>query len=336
MKRFLVIGIIFLFLCCNISFTTLSDDNSGNLNGKTLYVGGSGEGNYKRIQDAIDNASDGDTVFVYSGTYYGTINVHKSITLQGEDKHSTIIDGNLTTLSLITIKKDNTQILGFTIRNATYENPINFGAGIFIESSNNVISDNIITDVYYGIYSRDTYDDNYISNCIISNCTIRRTNTGITLWGGSANNIYNNRLLNNNVGIQLRGAWFNTISNNIFENNNGGITFYYWYMDGGSSFNKITYNSFIDNGCGIGIEGGDTNSNLISNNNFIDNSKSLRFFYPITPNINIIIRNYWDRPRLLPKLIFGFRVFILPFPWALIDWFPAKEPYGIPIPEVLR
>jgi len=34
-------------------------------NGKTLYVGGTGEDNYTTIQDAIDDASEGDTVFVY-------------------------------------------------------------------------------------------------------------------------------------------------------------------------------------------------------------------------------------------------------------------------------
>ena len=33
--------------------------------GNTLYVGGTGEGNYTKIQDAIDNASDGDTVYVF-------------------------------------------------------------------------------------------------------------------------------------------------------------------------------------------------------------------------------------------------------------------------------
>ena len=38
-------------------------------NDNTLYVGGSGEGNYTKIQDAIDDASDGDIVFVYNGTY---------------------------------------------------------------------------------------------------------------------------------------------------------------------------------------------------------------------------------------------------------------------------
>ncbi|RLF42667.1 MAG: hypothetical protein DRN17_07450, partial [Thermoplasmata archaeon] len=40
--------------------------------GNTLYVGGSGEGNYSSIQDAVDNASNGDTIYVYddSSPYY--------------------------------------------------------------------------------------------------------------------------------------------------------------------------------------------------------------------------------------------------------------------------
>ena len=36
-----------------------------NINGKTLYVGGNGLNNYTSIQPAIDNASNGDTIFVY-------------------------------------------------------------------------------------------------------------------------------------------------------------------------------------------------------------------------------------------------------------------------------
>jgi hypothetical protein len=45
-----------------------------------LYVGGTGEGNYSRIQDAIDDAVDGDTVFVYddSSPYYEHIRINKS------------------------------------------------------------------------------------------------------------------------------------------------------------------------------------------------------------------------------------------------------------------
>ena len=36
-----------------------------NLYGNILYVGGSGPGNFTSIQDAVNNASEGDTVFVF-------------------------------------------------------------------------------------------------------------------------------------------------------------------------------------------------------------------------------------------------------------------------------
>ena len=49
--------------------------------GNTLYVGGSGPGNYTSIQEAIDNSEDGDTVFVYddSSPYYENLVIEKSI-----------------------------------------------------------------------------------------------------------------------------------------------------------------------------------------------------------------------------------------------------------------
>ncbi|MCK4443471.1 MAG: hypothetical protein KAW09_02940, partial [Thermoplasmata archaeon] len=40
-----------------------------NAKATTLFVGGSGPGNYTTIQGAIDAASLQDTVFVYNGTY---------------------------------------------------------------------------------------------------------------------------------------------------------------------------------------------------------------------------------------------------------------------------
>ena len=62
-------------------------------NGNILYVGGDGPNNYTFIQQAINHANDGDTVFVYSGIYYESIIIYSEIHLIGEDKHSTVIDG---------------------------------------------------------------------------------------------------------------------------------------------------------------------------------------------------------------------------------------------------
>ena len=86
-------------------------------NGNTLFVGGSGPGNYTRIQDAINDANDGYTVFVYNGTYYENVWVGKSISLIGEDKYTTIIDGqNIPNNNTVLIFADNVILKGFTTR----------------------------------------------------------------------------------------------------------------------------------------------------------------------------------------------------------------------------
>ena len=76
-RKALVVGVIVLFIGVSIMPITgslmikkqVSTNNEttcipGNIRGNTLYVGGSGPGNYSSIQDAIYAASDGDTVFL--------------------------------------------------------------------------------------------------------------------------------------------------------------------------------------------------------------------------------------------------------------------------------
>ena len=77
-------------------------------NGNTLYVGGSGEGNYTKIQHAIDDASDGGTVFVYddSSPYNENLNVDKSINLIGEDRNTTIINTSYSYLVIVSADSD--------------------------------------------------------------------------------------------------------------------------------------------------------------------------------------------------------------------------------------
>ncbi len=44
---------------------------------------------------------------------------------------------------------------------------------------------------------------------------------------------------------------------------------------------------------------------------------------------NIWNENYWNRPRFLPKLIFGRIGIYYLAPWINVDWHPAQEPYDI-------
>ena len=78
----LVFGVIFLFICTgitpSIAVDTVKNSSLPISNGKTLYVGGGDPGNYTRIQDAIDNASDGDTIYVYNGTFIEFITITNS------------------------------------------------------------------------------------------------------------------------------------------------------------------------------------------------------------------------------------------------------------------
>ena len=94
-RKWMAVGLILLFVgTCLIPATAQNNvKQSPTSRGEWLYVGGSGTGNYSSIQRAIDNANDGDTVFVYSGTYYEYINVNKSINLIGENNIKTIING---------------------------------------------------------------------------------------------------------------------------------------------------------------------------------------------------------------------------------------------------
>ena len=71
---------------------------------------------YATIQEAINNANEGDTVFVRAGTYYEHVVVNKAISLIGEDPSSTIIDGNESG-TVVFITADNVDVDGFMIQN---------------------------------------------------------------------------------------------------------------------------------------------------------------------------------------------------------------------------
>jgi pectin methylesterase-like acyl-CoA thioesterase len=76
---------------------------------------------YLTIQGAINAPEmvNGNEIFVASGTYYESITVNKSVSIVGEDRSSTIIDGN-GAIKVIYVTADNVEIRNFTVQNGTF------------------------------------------------------------------------------------------------------------------------------------------------------------------------------------------------------------------------
>jgi len=72
------------------------------------------QGDGTPIQDAIDDAEPGDTIYVHAGTYVKNLVVRKSLTLVGENRSTTVIDGD-GSADIIRVCADGCTIRGFTI-----------------------------------------------------------------------------------------------------------------------------------------------------------------------------------------------------------------------------
>lgn len=63
------------------------------------------------IQEAINNATLGDTISVSSGLYYERVIINKTVTLVGENMETTIVDGSFGG-SVFQITADNVNVMG--------------------------------------------------------------------------------------------------------------------------------------------------------------------------------------------------------------------------------
>jgi parallel beta-helix repeat protein len=237
--KILVVGVIILLigLCINPS--------TGNIIDKTTIMDSRPDG---YIQNLIDNANDGDIIYIPSGVYYENIIIDKPISLIGEDKSTTIVDGNDNGI-VVEISSNFVNLTEFTVRNSN-------NIGIYIVDSKFCrISENIIeyhinqNNVAEGIAIKDS---SYIaiSRNIITNC-----NTGIFLWHRNDNcSVSDNIITNNGDGIEMWDVIHCNISNNIIKNNSySGIFGSLGMWPNGPNYNMIYGNTIIDSG-GHGIE----------------------------------------------------------------------------------
>lgn len=237
-KKGNIFAVIILLITLNIGSSNgmvLENFSILSFDGKTLYVGGSGPGNYSEIQDAINDASDGDTVFVFSGIYSADIIVDKSISLIGENQETTVIEwGN----DGISIYANGVTVMRFTIQNC---GGFWHRCGVYVGSNHNTISYVSITNngVLNGIFIEESYNNTISDNIVANNNYI-----GIRL-DYSANNIITRNFISNVAanGIDISNSYDNEIySNTVTQCDLGGIIL--------SSFcesNKIYHNNFLNN-----------------------------------------------------------------------------------------
>lgn len=212
---------------------------------------------YSTIQDAIDAANSGDTVYILNGTYVqsGTININKSLTLDGESESGVTIDasGNGTGYG-IKVEADNVTLSNFTLTPPQVDGVEGSSGG------------------GYAIHATFDHGSPYsaLSNLTIENITIDNGNrTGFDIHG------YNGVTLTNLTstdaaygnGIQLTGCTDATVTGCTTSGNAwGGVAVYCSnssYLNRGSD--NITFDfaaNSVDESFYIEDEFGLTNTNI--------------------------------------------------------------------------
>jgi parallel beta-helix repeat protein len=206
----------------------------------TLNVGGTGPGNYSTIQEALDTAAPGDTIFIYHGTYYESLLVEKPLMLIGEDNTTTIIDGGGTGF-VVTLAAGHSTLSGFTITHSKKKFPL---AGVYLTSDSNIVSNCVLTDNFYGmqlgygtkynLINNNTifhngrcgiYFNHSSNNRLIGNLVRDQPVNGFGLFEFSNNNtIINNTLMQNMYsGVNIRESYDNQVIGNTFVENQNGL-----------------------------------------------------------------------------------------------------------------
>jgi parallel beta-helix repeat protein len=229
---------------------------------------------FSSIQDAIDAVAIGGTVNVAAGTYHENVVIDKQVTIEGEDKTTTIIDGG-SSGNVIEITADNAEISGFTIQNS--------GSDL----------SHIISNEAAGIALGE------VSGVVVEDNIIKGNFAGIGLTGSTGNDINSNTFINNLFGIYI-GSDSAPSTANVIERNDisGSIhsdiavpgkdpihTGDAIYLDKNCNSNTIEYNTLTGNGQN-GIYAWKSGSHIIRGNTINNNQNGIQLMGSSTNTIS--------------------------------------------------
>ena len=171
---------------------------------------------WNSIQEGINDASNGDIVYVYQGIYSENVVLDKSVTLTGEKSGCTIIDAH-NRADCLYILANYATITGFTLRNSGAEIYPQRDAGIDINSCNVTIKQCNIISNNHGILVQKSFS-------FIDECFIDKNDVGV-YFKGDNNTIRQCVITNNSIGIAADQVKHNTLTNLLIHNNSQGIHF---------------------------------------------------------------------------------------------------------------
>jgi len=234
-----------------------------------------GPADFHTIQEAINAASPGDTIYVRTGTYYESVTIRTdNLTVTGERKENTIIDGEGKEYTVVLYDAEHVNFSGFTIRNARQYDVYLYSPSGYSWGNNHIKSNKVGTIVLSWLSISNKIEENTINKGIFipAGCdrNIIRGNdiTGyIHLRGANDCTIEYNNIIDSEIGIYLYAevegyACGNTIRYNNLISNTQGISGYTWKSYG----NVVQENNFINNGVNVAL--GETSSGYAFHHNF--------------------------------------------------------------------
>ncbi len=256
---------------------------------------------YSTIQAAVNAASAGDSIFVRAGTYPEHVTISKTLTLTGENRSTTIVDGSASG-TVFYVNASNVVISGFTVQNAV--------RGIhYYQANNGRISDVLVTGgSESGIFlQQSNYDQ-------VENSTITASGMGINLgdWGSQHTTIQQVNVHSNTVnGITgYSGSHYTTISDSSIHDNPRGVQIgwsQYWSIEDSDIYANTTgiyldtvdsltvRNSKFHSGAeGIRFTGNYANNSLIEGNRFYQNTLAGLNFNNDAHNNTIRSNDFYD------------------------------------------
>ncbi|PVX27020.1 MAG: hypothetical protein CW716_04445 [Candidatus Bathyarchaeum sp.] len=256
---------------------------------------------FSTIQQAVDAASPGDTIFVRAGTYNEAVIVNTdSLQLVGENKLTTIIDrtgGN--NQAAVTVNADNVTVSGFTVQNS-YDGICLRGSsystvsgniisvcsmrGILLVSSSFVtVSGNTLTNNFDGL---ELYDSSFVS---VSGNTITNSRLSIGTSKSFSNTFSDNTITVSQIGVYVWDCSYTTASGNIITDTTEHSICVVLSDHCEFSANDIT------NSAMRGISIGNSSNCLVSENNVkFTTTQGIHSFYSsgITVSENTLTNNF--------------------------------------------